>query len=488
MSESNRVQIASVVESTLGTTPTTPRMRLTRFTSGDPQFKRVFVDPDEIRSDRMLGDPIPVMAEADVNLGFELHFPLNDGPMSNRIKAALFSAWVNTPEFFNDGTADSIITQVNAGTDGFVVPSGGTAFVVGHLFRASGFTNSGNNATFRVTTTAAALITVAGAGLTAETAPPGTAKIKVCGLRCDSGDVNATSTGLASTTTVFTAYGLAVGMWIRIGGSQNAEKFATAALNSYARVIGVTATALTLDNLPVGWTTDAGAGKAIKIWFGDYIKNGTTKTGESIEFGYLAQTTPTYVLCKGQIPNTLEFNITSRQKITGSCSYMGMEGALSTTAQDASPDAVSTERVMAANAYVNRMSEGGSKLVSPNCAREFSISINNNLRKLECVDDDAPIGINAGEFMVTGRLSGYYGSDAIYTKYLAGTPTSLSSVIERNSQAVIFDVPRATYRDGSPAVTGKNTDVMFGPSWQASAETDYFNASLIINRLPYVES
>jgi hypothetical protein len=36
-----------------------------------------------------------------------------------------------------------------------------------------------------------------------------------------------------------------------------------------------TVLALTLDNKPAGWGTDSGAGKTIKVWFGDQIRNGT---------------------------------------------------------------------------------------------------------------------------------------------------------------------------------------------------------------------
>jgi hypothetical protein len=155
---------------------------------------------------------------------------------------------------------------------------------------------------------------------------------------------------------------------------------------------------------------------------------------------------------------------------------------------DASPDARATGVVMAANANVGRMSEGGTKLVVPNCAREFSLQINNNLRKIECVDDDSPVDINEGEFSVTGKINGYFGSNLIYTKFLAGTPTSLSSIVAKNGQAFILDVPRATYRSGSPNVTGKNVDVMLNLDFAASIETTYFNCALILNRLEYVES
>ena len=76
--------------------------------------------------------------------------------------------------------------------------------------------------------------------------------MKVVGFQAASGDITATATGLGSTSLDFTTLGLAVGQWIKIGGSATADKFATAALNSTARITAIAATALTLDHLPHG--------------------------------------------------------------------------------------------------------------------------------------------------------------------------------------------------------------------------------------------
>jgi hypothetical protein len=52
----------------------------------------------------------------------------------------------------------------------------------------------------------------------------------------------------------------------------------------------IAAAKLTLDNLPTGWTTDAGTSQTVKVWFGDQLKNGTTQFGQTIERGFLART------------------------------------------------------------------------------------------------------------------------------------------------------------------------------------------------------
>lgn len=485
MSASNRLQVAAVRETTAGTTPTTPRMRLVRLTGESLNFTPNYINSDELRSDRMLPDPIKVMQASDGGVNFELFYPVDLAPMSEFIRSAFFNTWVNTPQRDNDGTADSVITDVASGTSTITFTTG-DAFVAGHLVRRTGFTNSGNNGVSRVTTGGATSIVVNGS-LTNETAPPATARIKVVGIQGANGDISATASGLNSAASAFSGKGFVVGMWVKIGGTLTGDQFATGALNTWVRVTAVSASDVTFDNLPAAWTTDAGTGKTIRVFFGDHITNGTTATSLSIEKGFLDQTTPTYIVNTGMQVNTMSFSVQSRQKITGSVSFTGMGGSQSTTALDASPDAASTGAVMAANANVGRIAENGSTLTSPNWASRFELQINNNLRTLESVDSTSPVDVQAGECAVSGTIDTYFGSNTLLAKLYAGTASSISARYEKNSQALIFQVPRVTFTGGNPAAAGKNQDIILPLAFQASIDTTYTNAHVVLDRLEYYE-
>lgn len=487
MTSSNRVQLAVVRESTPGTTPNTPRMRKARITGESLSFAPEYVDPDEIRDDRMLGDPIKVMQASSGGVNFELSYPEDGSPMSEFYRSGFFNAWVNTPTFDNDGTSDSVVTGVVDSTDTYSVASGGAAVVAGHLVRATGFTNAANNQIFRAASSTGTTIVGSSLTLTDEAAPPAAAKLKVVGFQGASGDITATSTGLGSTSLDFTTLGLAVGQWIKIGGTASGDKFATAALNTWARITAIAATALTLDHLPAEWTTDAGTSKTIKVWFGDYIRNGTTVTSLTLERGFLGQTVPTYIVNTGMQVGELQHSITSRQKITGSVTFTGMGGSQSTTPLDASPDAVTSGLVMAANANVGRLYENGSRLTSPNWAMELSFTINNNLRTNESVDEASPVAVREGECTVTGTINTYFGDNSLLTKFYAGTASSLASRVDKGGQALVFAFPRVTYRsEGNPNATGKNTDVMLSLSWAASKDA-LIGCHASLDRLPYFE-
>lgn len=492
MGSANRVQIAAVRETTAGTTPNTPRMRLVRATGESLDYTPEYVDSDELRSDRMLGAPILVMQAAKGGINAELSFPDDGSPASEIWRSTFFNAWTNTNSRDNDGTADSVITDV-ATTNTVVTCTTGTAFVAKELVRFTGFTVAGNNGVFACTTGSATVPRFVGSGITNETAPPAAAKMQVVGFIGDTGDINATATGLSSTTTDFTTFAdLVVGKWIKIGGTGAGNRFVTSALNGWARITEISATALTLDNLPTGWTTETGTGLTIKVWFGDYIRNSTTATSLSIEKGFLDLTTPVYIVNTGMQVNNHSVDFKSKQKITQSIDFMGMGGSQSTTALDASPDAVTSGLVMAGNANVGRLAENNSTLTSPNWAQSLSVKFGNNLRTIEAVDQTSPVGILPGEFMASGELNSYFGDNALLTKLYNGTATSLSTRVTKTTasvpQAMVFTFPTVYLRGGgNPQASGKNTDVMQNFQWQAAYDSTY-GCSAQLDRLPYYEA
>lgn len=469
--QANRVQAAVCRETTMGTTPVTPRMRKMRMTGESLAFNPSFVTSDEIRPDRMNVAPILVMKTSGGGVNFELFYPDDNFPASEILRSAFENPWVNTPTFFNDGTADSVVTDAGTVANTYAVVSGGAAVVVGHLVRATGFTNAANNQIFRAASSTATTIVGTALGLTAEAAPPGTAKVKVIGFQGAATDITATASGLGSTALNFTTLGLAVGQWIKIGATAAGNRFATAALNDWLRITAIAANALTCDNLPSGWTTDAGTGKTLIVYFGDQIRNGVTQSSMTIERGFLGQTVPIYIVNTGMSVNTLQTTINSGDKIKCAAAFMGMGGSESTVALSATPDAVTTGAVMAANANVGRLGENGAQLTSPNWAKNIDFTINNNLREIDSVDSQSPVAVRDGECTVTGKLSCYFGNDTLLAKFYAGTLTSINARVAKNNQALIYQFPQVTLNGGgNPSATAKNTDVLSDFTFAASID------------------
>ncbi|MCL8382055.1 phage tail tube protein [Xanthobacter aminoxidans] len=489
MTESNRVRMTWVDEVTPGTTPNTPRMRAVRYTGETLAYKPNFTNSEEIRDDRMNADPIKVGESNSGPVNTEFSFPVDGTPHSSWLASLFANAWANTPVRDNDGTADSIITQVTAST-GVVAVATGAAFAVGHLVRTSGFGTAGNNGLFKITTGSATVPAVGAGLLTDEAAPPAAARMKVVGLQGASGDLVAAADGITSTTLDFTTLGLVVGQWIKVGGTGAAFRFATEGCNGWARIIAIAANKLTLDNLPGTWATDTGTGKTLRVFFGDQLKNGVTKKFGTVERGFMGQSVPTYIVQKGMLANQGEITLDTGAQIKATYTFMGLTGSASTTSLDSSPDAATTNQVMSAAVNVGRISQGGAVVAGPNFVKNMSVSINNNARVIEAIRSDGlvgPVDINLGENSTEVTLNTYFGSSAYYAAFLAGASTNVASVIAKNGQAVVLAVPRMTGTDGNPSAGGKNQDVMV--SFKAMASIDPLtNAHVIMDRLEYYEN
>lgn len=489
MTTSNRVRIATVKEVTPGTTPATPRMRTARFTGESLSFSPTYIDSNEIRADRMLNDPAKVMQGSSGGINFELSYPVDGTPLSDFLCSTFFSSWVSTPTFYNDGTADSVVTDAGTVADTYAVTAGGAAVKAGMLVRATGFAQSANNQIFKAVSSTATTVVGASLGLVAEAAPPAAAKLKVVGFEGASADVTATASGLGSTSLDFTTLGLVPGQWIKIGGTATTDKFSTSANNDWARMTAIAAHAITLDNLPVGWTVDAGTGKTIKVWVSDYIRNGVNPTSLTIERGFLDQAVPTYILNTGMQVDKASLTISSKKVITGSFTFTGMGGGQSTVAVGTSYDAATSNPVMAANANVGRLDSGGSQLVSPNWGNSLVINFANNLRTVEAIDQTSPVAINAGQFQATGTIETYFGDNTMLANFYNGVQTAINTRIQKNGQAVIFQFPRVTLTGkGNTNATGKNIDIMAPFDFSTSIDTALTGVAAQLERFEYFES
>lgn len=486
MTDSNRLRLTTVVETSLGVTPNTPRMRILRNTGEALQYTPQFVQSAELRPDRMNSDPIKVNEQNQGTINFELSYPVASSPLSAFFQSALFGAWLNTPTFDNDGTADSVITDAGTVANTYAVVSGGAAVKAGHLVRATGFANAANNQIFKAASSSATTIVGTALTLTAEAVPAAAAKLKVVGFQGASADITATATGLGSTALDFTTLGLAVGQWIKIGGTAAGVRFATAALNAWARITAIATNALTLDNLPVGWATDTGTGKTINVWFGDEIKNGTAVSSLTIERGFMGQAVPTYIVQRGMVVGQAALNFNTEQVISGTFTMEGLNGAQSTTSLSATPDAETTNRIMAANVNVGRIAESGVPVSSPNWVRSLTLNINNNLRMRTGLGVVGAVDIGSGENAVDVKMETYFGDNTLLAKLLAGTVGNVNCRTAKDNQAIIVALPRLTFTGGSPSAGAKNQDVTLPLAGMVSKDT-LTGAQIIVDRLDYYE-
>ena len=317
--------------------------------------------------------------------------------------------------------------------------------------------------------------------LTDEPAPPAGAQIRVVGIEPGAADLAFAASTITSSAAISNwASFLSVGDWIKISGCTDQT-----ANNVWARVSGIASAVLTLDNIGTAsgsFTVEASEAGAARIWLGDTATIGTTRTSFAIEKVLLGQGTPSYIVYRGLVPNTLSLNFEAGSILTGSLDFVGTTTTESTAAIDSSYDEAVQGAVMNSVSHVARIAENGSAVTTPNWIMRGSITISNNLRQLKAVGTLGNVDIQPGDADVSFTIGTYFGSRDIYRRYLNDTETSFNFLVTRNSQAYIIDLPRVKYETGTVTASGRNQDVMAEMTGRALRPTTAPNRSFLTQR------
>jgi hypothetical protein len=469
----NRVKVSVVREATPGTTPATPafmpigptRINLT----GAPKT----VVSNELVSDRQVPDLILVGQDIAGDIGFELSVPnLTLTGMDTLLEAALLGAWNRTSERSNTPTAGQI-TAVAATT--YTTTAVSPSWQQDDVILAMGFTNSGNN---RVVVAGAATssTSIVMSGGTVEAAPPLTARLKKIGFQARSAaDVQATTAGgnaLTATTLSFLVHNLAIGQWVKLGTAltSDATSFGTAANNGWCRISAIAAGRLSFDVVPTGFATDVAAGKTIRVYVGDYLRNGTTQYAHTLEQQELDVLQ--YQYFTGMQVNQMALTLNPQAILEGTFSFlgMGMNGptgsrfAGATDVTDYATDVVNT------SSNIGRVAENGINFTtaSANLVLKAALQINNNLRAQVGIGQIAAYGIGAGRCNITGSLSTYFGDATVLAKILAGTPSSFDFVAKDNAgNSFLVDLPKIKFSSGTNPAPAVDQDIVVDANFQA---------------------
>jgi hypothetical protein len=443
MSSTSRVAIRYTPELVKGTTPSSPAYQTIRRV-GFPNFdyKSLTVESEEVRSDGQVSDRIQVGKEASGEFDSELSF----GTYDELLAGVLLSSWTNTPTLVNV-TADSVITGVTDSSDTYTVSSGGAAFKAGHICRASDFTNTNNNRVFRVASSTATTVVGSSLTLTDESAPPAGARLRVVGFEGASGDINATSTGLSSTSLDFTTLGLVAGMWVKIGGSATANKFVTTGNSGYARISSIAARAINFSALPTGWSSETGTGLKIQVWFGDYARNATTVTSYTFERSFEDHSPVTYQYFTGMVPNGFSMEIPIEEKIKCKFNFQGMGSDMTNTrTSGATTLSATTTKIMNGSTNVAVIMMDNAAVGS--FVSMIQIDINNNFNRINAVGYDYTVDFSEGvKRPYTGKIGVHFKDKTLYSKMLSDAETAISSAVKSDDGVILFDMPRVKFSE-----------------------------------------
>lgn len=358
----------------------------------------------------------------------------------------------------------------------------------GSLLELSGFSNSDNNGVVEVLSVAGPVVTTDGA-LTAEGVSADT-KVETVGFSLTSGATAATVVGgkfvLTNATDDFNNMGFQVGEWIFVGGDAAGSFFALNA-QGFARIVGISATELQLDE--VSWSdpiADTGAGVSLRLSAGTVIRNekdpsliicqtyqlerqlGTDADGVQAE--YLV----------GAVANEFQMNIPSVEKLTGDLSFVGLDSETRTGAEGLKPgdridlrdeDAFNTS----SNVYQMRLYVHDDSQVTPGSLFGFvlegDVTINNNATGLKAIGTLGSFDVNVGDFEVTGELNVYFATVAAIDAVRNNADVGFNVICTKNNAGFVFDIPLVSLGGGRLDVE-KDSAIML-PLEKMGAENEW---------------
>lgn len=267
------------------------------------------------------------------------------------------------------------------------------------------------------------------------------------------GDIAATNStsSFDSTTHDFTGDGITVGQWLKVGGFTDSS----GANNGYYRVTAIAANKLTVSPAPAD---EVATGKTI-TFDGQLLQNGTTLVSFSLEKQYndLSNVFTNYV---GMVVNTFELTAAVQAIIGGRVEFLGkVEDAATATIGTGAPNAAPTTDVMNTIDHIGLIREGGAATSLK--VTEFSLQVGNNLRGRPALGVLGLDSIGLGSLDVSGRLSAYFDSAAMLTKYHDWVDTDLAvRFTDGAGNSYIIDLPAVKIRAATANAGGINQDVV----------------------------
>ena len=200
------------------------------------------------------------------------------------------------------------------------------------------------------------------------------------------------------------------------------------------------------------------------------LKNGTIPKTFTMEKHFGAGVTNPFHVYKGMQPSGLSLSLSAGDMVTGAFSFLGKEATTaSSKAASGAITAVNANPVMNAVNNVASLKEGGSTYGDK--VMSLDLSIENNLRVRNAIGTLGATSIGLGQFVVTGSMSVYFASSAVYTKFLNGTDSSLEFQLNDGTNHYTFLLPKVEYTAGNVTAGSTNADVMAEMEFQAKFDS-----------------
>lgn len=365
------------------------------------------------------------------------------------------------------------VATVDGTGEVFEPATGGDAYVAGDLLFAQGFDDAANNGLHEVSGIPAAASIPVSSDLVEAAGQSGT--LRRVGFHFTAADAAIDASGslpkLTTTTKDLTTLGLVPGEWVFLGGDTAATQFATAENNGFARVRSVSANEIVFDKTQNTMATEAAA-NAVQMFFAPRVLKNESDPSLIMRRTYQLERTlgapdaalPAQIQSEylvGAVPNELQFNIATADKVTFDASFIAQDVEYRTAAQGVKagsrPEVDESEAFNTSSDFKRvRLSKVVDGDAAPTplfaFAQDISVMVNNNISPNKAVGVFGAFDMTAGFFAVSGSLTAYFGDVAAQAAIRDNEDITLDMHMVKGNQGITLDLPLITLGDGKPSV------------------------------------
>jgi len=187
-------------------------------------------------------------------------------------------------------------------------------------------------------------------------------------------------------------------------------------------------------------------------WDTDTLKSGTTRRSFTLEREFNDLATPEYHRHTGCEFNSMAVSVAPNQMATATFSIVGKDLSVDTAEVSGSTYSSDVGNTPF-DSFTGSITEGGSSIATVT-AIEFTIE--NGIEPLFSVGSDTTNRPSIGKSRVTGSLTTYFDSKALYEKFLNEAESEIVlTLTDVDGNDYQFDIPRVKYNTGQPDVSGE---------------------------------
>lgn len=187
-------------------------------------------------------------------------------------------------------------------------------------------------------------------------------------------------------------------------------------------------------------------------WSTNVLKTGTTRRSFTLERKFADLATPEYHRYTGVEFNSLALSVAPNAMVSATFAVVGKDLSLN-TAQVASSTYSADVGNTPFDSFTGSITEGGSAIAT---VTSLELTIENGLEPLFSVGSDTTNRPSIGKSRVSGTMTTYFDSKALYEKFINETSSSIvCTLTDVAGNDIEIDIPNVKYNSGQPDVSGE---------------------------------